>query len=74
MQTFMSLSVVLSSKGLATDCADEWSLVSVSAQMGSQIVGARESFGTQSTLERCRMLLHAFTCTSILAILIFRIC
>lgn len=73
MQAFVPFSVVLSSKSLATDCTDKWSLVSVGAQVGSKIVGARESFGTQVALERGRVLLRALVGSCLLAILILRV-
>lgn len=65
VKTFMSLSIVLACKGLATDCTDEWSLIGVGAKMRTEVVSSRESLRTKSALERRRMLLLAFAVSSI---------
>lgn len=58
VEAFMTFAIVLACEGLATDSADEGSFVGMSAKMRAEIVGAREAFGAESTLEGGRMFLN----------------
>ena len=55
----MPLAVVLPGEGLAAHCADEGALVGVRAEMGSEVVGAREALGAEVALESGRVFLYA---------------
>jgi hypothetical protein len=59
VQAFVTFAVVLSRESFAADSTDEWSLVSVSAEMRAQIVCTCETFGTEAALECGGMLLHS---------------
>lgn len=57
VQPFMTLSIVLSSKGFSTNGADERPFVCVGAQVRPKIIGSGEALGTEVTLERGGMFL-----------------
>jgi hypothetical protein len=59
VQALVALAVVLAGKGLAAHRAQEGTLVGVGAEMGAEVVGSREAFGAQATLEGGRVLLCA---------------
>lgn len=58
VEAFMSFSIVLACKGLATDGADEGSFVGMGAEMRAEVVGTREAFRAEITLEGGRMFLN----------------
>lgn len=53
----MAFTVVLTSERFAADSADERSLISVSAQMGAEVVCSGESLRTEIALKRSGVLL-----------------
>ena len=55
----MSFSIVLTCKSFATDGADKRSLISMGAEMRSQIVSTGELLGAEVTLEGSRVLLNS---------------
>ena len=59
VQALVALAVVLARKGLAADGADKGPLVGVGAQVGAQVVGAREALRAEVALEGGRVLLGA---------------
>lgn len=59
MQAFVSLPVVLAGKCFTADTANKWTLIGVSAQMRTQVVGSCEAFRAQITLESGWVLLRA---------------
>lgn len=54
----MTFSIVLACKGLATYGADEGSFVGMGAEMRAEVVGTREAFRAEITLEGGRMFLN----------------
>lgn len=58
MKAFVSFSIVLASECFTANAAHKWTLISVSAQMRTQIIGACETLRTQGALESCRMFLR----------------
>lgn len=60
VETFMSFPVVLARKCLAANAAHEGTLIGMSAEMRSQVVGTCESLRAQSTLESRWVLLCTF--------------
>jgi hypothetical protein len=73
VQTFVSLSIMLSGKCLPADRANEWPLVSMGSQVRSQVVSSGEPLGAESALEGSRMFLYALGTAVILGVLVFRI-
>ena len=59
METLVAFAVVLAGKGFAADGADEGAFVGVGAEMGAEVVGAREAFGAEVALEGGRVFLDA---------------
>ncbi|KAI4130093.1 MAG: hypothetical protein LQ347_003509 [Umbilicaria vellea] len=58
VEALVAFAVVLAREGLAADGADEGPFVGVGAQVGAEVVGAREAFGAEVALEVGRVFLH----------------
>lgn len=73
VQTLVSLAIVLSGKSFAADGTHKRSLVSVCSQVRAQVIGASESLGAESALERGRMLLNPLGRAAVLVVLVLRV-
>lgn len=59
VQTFVTLAIVLTCESLATDCAHEWSLICMCAEVRSQVISTSKSLRTEGTLESSWVLLRS---------------
>lgn len=59
VEAFVTLTIVLTCKSLATDCAHEWSLICMCAEVRSQVISTSKSLRTDGTLESSWVLLRS---------------
>ena len=59
VQAFVTLAIVLTCESLVTDCAHEWSLVCMRAEVRSQVISTSKSLRTEGTLESSWVLLRS---------------
>ena len=64
VETFVAFAVVLACESLAADGANKGTFVGVGAEMGAEVVGSCETFGTEVALKCGWMFLHAAVCAS----------